>query len=221
MTSLRRTSSEVNCILKICCILTNMEITHLGKSAFRIKTKTGVVVMDPYGKSTGSAMSKVSADLVTISSRQGGSNDEEEKVSATSRRKAPFVIDEPGEYEVESISIFGYKSGEKNIVYVMQVEDLRIAHLGNLTEMPEKTLSDLLDNIDVVMVPIGGEGILELKSVVELVNKIESTYIIPMGDMSKKDKFVEAMGKGVKSVESLNLAKATLPADLSEIVLFG
>jgi len=57
--------------------------------------------------------------------------------------------------------------------------------------------------------------------VVELVNKIESTYIIPMGDMSKKDKFVEAMGKGVKSVESLNLAKATLPADLSEIVLFG
>jgi L-ascorbate metabolism protein UlaG (beta-lactamase superfamily) len=46
------------------------EIRWYGHNCFRIKGKDAVVLTDPVGKSTGFALAKQTADLVTVSSPQ-------------------------------------------------------------------------------------------------------------------------------------------------------
>ena len=130
-----------------------MEISYLEGEKFKIKTKTGSMVLSP--------------SSVTMSHKGGGGED--------------FVITKPGEYEVEGISVFGYQIGSQPI-YVIQVEDLRTLYLGNLSEnLSEKVLSEL-ENIDTVIVglPVGGK--LGIKEVIELVGKLEPYYVILQGE---------------------------------------
>lgn len=218
-----------------------MEISYLGHSCFKIKTKSGVVVTDPYGKSVGLTMPSVSADLVTVSHMGHGDHDEVGAVAGTSRRERPFVISEPGEYEVEGISVFGYPTFHdasegsergKNTIFVIQAEDLRILHLGDLGHMlSEKTLSEL-ENIDVVMVPVGGKYTIDAKTAVEVVAKLEPYYVLPMhyktdkhdpkvfGELDGVDKFVTAYEHGSRAVKSLNVSRLGLPEDLTEVIVF-
>ena len=218
-----------------------MEISYLGHSAFKIKTKSGIVVTDPYGKSVGLSMPTVSADLVTVSHIGHGDHEAVEMVSGTTRRDRPFVISEPGEYEVEGISVFGYPTFHdnvegaergKNTIFVIQAEDLRILHLGDLGHMlSEKTLSEQ-ENIDVVMVPVGGKYTIDAKAAVEVVAKLEPYYVLPMhyktdkhdaktfGELDGVDKFITAYEHGSRSVKSLNVSKLGLPDDLTEVIVF-
>ena len=162
-----------------------MEISYLGKENFKIKTKTGSVVANP--------------TTLTISHKSGGED---------------FVITSPGEYEVEGISVFGYKSEEAN-VYVVQNEDLRICYLGNLAKpLTEKVVSDL-ENIDVVIVNCDH---IETKTIVETVAKLEPYFVLPYGEM--RDKFISAYEHGSRSVKSLNLSKLTLSEDLTEVIVY-
>lgn len=218
-----------------------MEITYLGHSAFKIKTKSGTLVTDPYGKMVGFSMPSVSADVVTISHRGHGDHDEERAVSGTARRKSPFVIEEPGEYEVEGISVFGYgtfhdsvEGAERggNTIYVVQAEDLRILHLGDLGHMLSDSLIDELNGVDVLMIPVGGEYTIDASQAAELVGKIDPTYVIPMhyktpqhepeafGKLTTREKFVEVMGLPTKETTTLSLSRGGLPAETTEVVMF-
>jgi len=185
-----------------------MEISYLGNTGYRIKSKSGVVVINPGSE-------KSTADIAITTDRNG----EVGGVKGTSRRKEPFVISEPGEYEVESISIFGYGSSSKNTIYVVQTDDLRVAHLGKLESEFDKKLLDKLKGVDVLMIPVSDAGI-EDKKLVELVGEIEPVYIVPMGSKDESKKIIELLGKTVNEVDSLSINKATLPIDLSEVVVF-
>lgn len=188
-----------------------MEISYLGNSSYKIKSKSGVVIMDPEKKGAG--------DIVTISQAKNKSLDGQ-LISGTARRKKPFVISEPGEYEIESISIFGYGTSAKNTAYIVQTEDLRIAHLGVLDGNLDKKMITLLEGVDVLVVPVGSEGEVKNKDIVELVGKVEPTYAIIMSDKQESVKLVEMLGKTVKEVSLLSINKSTLPMDLSEVVVF-
>jgi hypothetical protein len=162
-----------------------MDISYLGETSFKIKAKTGAVV--------------AKAKDLTISHKSGGDD---------------FVINNPGEYEVEGISVFGYKSEETNI-YVIQFEDIRVLYLGNLSKpMAEKTITDL-ENIDVVITPV---DTLPVKEIIEMVSKLEPYYVLPYGETTAK--FVAAYEHGSRSVKSLSLSKVSLPEDLTEVIVF-
>jgi len=162
-----------------------MEISYLGKTSFKIKAKTGSVVTEE-GK-------------LTIAHKSGGED---------------FVITNPGEYEVEGISVFGYRAEGANI-YVVQFEDIRVLYLGEITGMlSEKNISEL-ENIDVVIILV---DTISLKETVELVAKIEPYYILPFGE--NRAKFIDTYEHGSRSVKSLSLTKATLPEDLTEVIVF-
>lgn len=162
-----------------------MDISYLGKENFKIKAKNGSVAL---------GLTKLS-----ISHKSGGED---------------FEIYAPGEYEVEGISVFGYKAENKN-VYVVQFDDVRVAYLGNLeVTLTEKTITEL-ENIDVVIVSVDS---LPTKDVVELVSKLEPYYVLPYGE--NVEKFVASYEHGSRSVKSLNLSKVTLPEDLTEVIVF-
>lgn len=162
-----------------------MDISYLGKESFKIKAKNGTVVATPKS--------------LTISHKTGGED---------------FVIANPGEYEVEGISVFGYQA-DGSSVYVIQCDDIRVVYLGNLQKMlSEKVITDL-ENIDVVIVPV---DTMPMKDSVEVVSKLEPYYVLPFGENIAK--FVSAYEHGSRSVKSHSLSKLTLPEDLTEVIVF-
>jgi hypothetical protein len=162
-----------------------MDISYAGKDSFKIKAKAGSVLLE--------------GERLTISHKAGGED---------------FVVSAPGEYEVEGISVFGYKSSENN-VYVVQFDDVRVAYLGNLSKpLSEKNISEL-ENIDAVIVSTDS---LAPKEVVELVAKLEPYYVLPYGEATAK--FIAAYEHGSRAVKSLNLSKLSLSEDLTEVIVF-
>lgn len=160
-----------------------MEITYLGHSSFKIKTKTATVVTDPYSSTVGFKFPKTEADIVTISHDHEDHN-QADLVAATSK-----VINGPGEYEVKGVSFLGFSSyhdnekGEtrgKNTIYVIEADGLRIAHLGDLGHELSSDLVDSLGAIDILMVPTGGDFTIGPKEASEVVSKIDPYFIIPM-----------------------------------------
>lgn len=221
-------------------IIIVMEISYLGHSCFKIKTKSGVVVMDPYGPNTGLKFPSVGADIVTVSHSHEDHNNFE-AVMGTSRRSSPFVINESGEYEVEGITIFGYqtKHDEKNgvergenVIFVVQTEDLRVLHLGDLGHELSEKLVDELNGIDILMVPVGGVYTIDPETAVKVIEAIEPTYVLPMHyqtplhnkaiykEMALLSKFTDLYGHNNRTVKSFSTSKLSLPQDVTEVIVF-
>ncbi len=161
-----------------------MDITYLGHSSFKIKTKTATVVTDPYdSKMVGLKYSSTDAEIVTITHSHQDHNSLE-KVGNYKK-----VIDGPGEYEIAGVSIMGYptyhdeKKGEergKNTVYLIEAEGLKVVHLGDLGHMPSDDLIDELGDVDILIIPVGGTYTIGPKEAQQVVTKIEPSYVIPM-----------------------------------------
>lgn len=161
-----------------------MDITYLGHSSFKIKTKTATLITDPFDpKMVGLKYPQNESDIVTVSHAHGDHN-ATDKVTVAKK-----VIEGPGEYEVSGISVMGYstfhdsKNGEergKNTVYVIEAEGLRILHLGDLGHIPNEDVVDEIGDVDILMVPVGGFYTIGPKEATEIVTKLEPYFVIPM-----------------------------------------
>ena len=108
------------------------------------------------------------------------------------------------------------------------VGDIHIVHLGDLKHpLDEKHLGDFHD-IDVLMVPVGGDTVLDGKKAAELVAQLEPRVIIPMhykvnnagAGLDGIDTFLKAMGATRPEVlPKLKLTTKDLPQDETRIVL--
>lgn len=161
-----------------------MDITYLGHSSFRIKTKLAALVTDPFDpKMVGLKYSGVDGEIVTVSHGHSDHN-AVDKVSGIKR-----VVDGPGEYEISGVSIMGFKTyhdaknGEErgtNTIYVIEAEGLRMVHLGDLGHLLSDDLIEEIGDVDVLMIPVGGFFTIGPKEATELISKIEPFYVIPM-----------------------------------------
>ncbi len=161
-----------------------MEISYLGHSSFRIKTKSGTVITDPFDSSmVGLKYSGIEGDIVTISHDHGDHN-AAEKVSGVKK-----VVSGPGEYEIMGISIIGYQSFHdnekgakrgKNTIYVIEAEGLRVTHLGDLGHVLSEDLQDQIGDTDVLLIPVGGDFTIGPKEASEVVSEVDPYFIIPM-----------------------------------------
>lgn len=219
-----------------------MDISYLGHASFRIKSKTGTVVTDPFDSTVGFSFPSTSADIVTVSHFHSDHNNTK-AISGTTRRVNPFVIDEPGEYEIEGVSVFGYKTfhddksgaerGE-NIVYVIQSEGIRVVHLGDLGHKLSEKMVETLDGVDVLMIPVGGVYTMDAKLALETIETISPSIAIPMhyrtsshkaetfGEMTEIGEFVSLYGADVREVDGdkLTVNRISLSEDTTEVVVF-
>jgi len=161
-----------------------MDITYLGHSSFRIKTKLATLITDPFdSKMVGLKYSGVTGDIVTVSHDHADHN-ATDKVSGVKR-----VVEGPGEYEIMGISIIGYQSfhdnekGEKrgrNTIYVIEAEGLRVVHLGDLGHTLNQDLVNEIGDTDVLITPTGGEYTIGPKEASQIVSEIDPYFVIPM-----------------------------------------
>jgi len=212
-----------------------MEIYYFGHSSFKIKGKQVTLVTDPYDDpALGIKFPKVEADIVTISHSHSDHN-AYQKVEGH-----PFLISEPGEYEAKGVSIFGFKTfhdlkqgndrGE-NIIYLIEMDSLRICHLGDLEEVLDDQLLEEINGVDLLMIPVGGFYTLGPEKAVELIAKIEPTIVIPMHfkipqmgkafeNLVSVEDFFKVMGVGqISPLPKLVISKDKLPEERQIILL--
>ena len=103
-----------------------------------------------------------------------------------------------------------------NTIYSVQLEDMTLVHLGALsdTELSHEA-RESIDDIDVLFVPIGGDGVLSPAKAHELAVSLEPKIIVPMhwsgiGSAKSLESFMKAAGNGSEKVDKLTLKKKDL-----------
>jgi L-ascorbate metabolism protein UlaG (beta-lactamase superfamily) len=208
-----------------------MEIHWLGHACFRLRGREGVVVTDPFGKDCGYEWSRPRADIVTVS------HDHENHSQAQRVAGDPKVLSGPGEYEIKNIFVTGiasfhdHKKGNergKNTIYLIEFDDLKVCHLGDLGHVLTQTQTEALSDLDVLLIPIGGHATIHAAQAVEVVSQLEPHIVIPMhyqtsaykGKLDGLDKFLKEMGlKKVDEQDSLKVTKNSVPEETQVVVL--
>lgn len=121
-----------------------------------------------------------------------------------------------GEYEVSGISVIGIKT-EETTVFVYEVDNLRICNLGNQSKKLSDNKLTQVGDIDILLLPNTTES-------VEMLQQIESYYIIPFGFSTDEelDKFLKESSLPVQKLNKFTLKKDDIIEDqTSEIVVIS
>jgi len=94
-----------------------MEIIWFGQSAFRLKTKTATIILDPFDPKIGLPWTKQTADILLMSHDHADHHYAEGV-------EAGFTAEGPGEYEVKEIAIAGLRT---NFELIKEFSHLRSA----------------------------------------------------------------------------------------------
>jgi len=220
----------------------SIQFTWHGLSCFSIEAKNGDAVAnlltDPFGAETGLKIPRnLSADVVTVSHDLPSYNNID--AVKTAGEKKLFVIKSPGEFEVGGLFVYGIAAppGEKEgkahghtTLYRFEVGDLSVAHLGDLGTDILDVQREALEGIDILLVPVGGETVLNAKRAVEIITQLSPRIVIPMhyalpGLKIKFDpveKFLKEMAAGnPEPLAKWKAVKKDLPAEETKVIVLG
>ena len=203
--------------------LVQMEIVWLGHSCFRIKGSSAVVITDPYSPESGYSLGQPTAEIVTVSHAHSGHSYTQ---GITGEHRA---VTRPGEYEINGVLIIGIatfhdaeggKNLGKNTAFVIQVDEISICHLGDLGHTLTPQQLEEIDNVDVLLLPVGGVSTIDATVAAEVVRQLEPKLVVPMHyktealkrELEPVDRFLKEMGiKEIVPRPKLTVTKSNLP----------
>lgn len=208
-----------------------MKIKWFGHSAFVINSQTGkIFITDPYeaggyNGAIGYVPINITADIVTISHDHAYHN------YTRTIQGNPKIINQKGDYEVGGIKIKGIpvyhdtKQGKErgnNIIFIYEVDGLKIAHLGDLGHTLSKKEIDVLSNVDILLIPVGGYFTIDAAQATNIIENLKPKITIPMHyktevldfPIAEVDEFLEGK-KSVKKLSSVEVSiiKENLPVE--------
>ncbi len=206
-----------------------MIITYFGAEFFKIQFGDTTLAFNPISKDSKLKPSRFGADIVLSTAYHEDFNGFEQ---VTHGDKNPFVIKGQGEYEVGGVFIKGLPSlsnyGGKeliNTIYTVSLENMNICFLGAIdnTELKTETI-EALDDIDILFVPIGGEGVLDPARAYKFAVSLQPKIIIPMhyGDLGGKDAlkvFLKEAGENPTPETKLTLKKKDIEGKEGDIIV--
>jgi L-ascorbate metabolism protein UlaG (beta-lactamase superfamily) len=201
-----------------------MVITHHGGQCFKVTFGDLTLVFDPISKQGTLPSVRFGADIALVSRNHPDMNGVDE---VTYGGKVPFAVTGPGEYERQGIVIQGFlsKSGyglakgqesAVNTVYAVDLEDMTLVHLGAFADAElTKEAREGIGEIDVLFVPVGGDGVLAPSKAHELAVSLEPKIIIPMhwsgmGGAKSLETFLKDAGNSSEKADKLTLKKKDL-----------
>ena len=205
-----------------------MKIKWLGHASFFIETSTGVkIVTDPYD-GVGLKFPNVAADIVTVSHDHFDHG-------ATKFVKGKFtVVNKPGAQTVSGVKITGVsafhderggKDRGANIMFVIEADDVRLCHAGDLGHQLNPQQIDSLGRVDVLLLPVGGAFTLDAAGATKLIQTIKPRIAIPMHyripglSLNVSDASAFTAGKQVKKADEIAVDAASLPPPTQVVVL--
>lgn len=213
-----------------------MIISYQGVQSFKVQFGDTVLAFNPISKASKFKASSFGADVALITNNHPDMNGRDQ---ASRGDREAFVVSGPGEYEVQGVFIKGvasktlYGGGEAiNTIYSVNLEGINICFLGSLVDTElSREAKESLDGIDILFVPVGGEGVLDASLAYKLSVSLEPSIIIPMhfssggfqvGEKEALKKFLkEAGAESVKPVEKLTIKKKDLEGKEAEVVVLS
>jgi len=123
-----------------------------------------------------------------------------------------FVIDGPGEYERKNVFV---EAPFEQSVFKVIAEDLAILYPGKTGVLSDSQV-ERLDGVDVLFLPCGEQGSMNLKNALELSATLEPAVIIPMFYKSVESVKKEGLEGSVE--KSAKISKALLPEEESVVI---
>jgi L-ascorbate metabolism protein UlaG (beta-lactamase superfamily) len=213
----------------------SVSVTFLGHASFLIESPAGVRVVTDYNDAI---RAPVTPDIVTMNNAHPThySDAVEPGVKYVLRGWDPAdgVANHHLEYRdirirnvPTNVRELGGTRYNGNSIFVFEVADLCIAHLGHLHHTLTSTHLAELGAIDVVMVPVDGTYTLNQQEMVEVLRQIGPKLVIPMHIFSgaSLERFLARAG-GFYAVRreadaTLVLSRAELPQSPTILVLAG
>ena len=205
-----------------------MILTFHEGACVRISAGDTTLVLGPVSKqSKNFKPTNFGADVAFVPLNHPDMNGVEE---AGRGEKVPFAVTGPGEYEVKEITVAGFPTKSKwggsekiNTVYSLHFDGLSVLYLGALgdTNLPADVLE--MDSPDILIVPIGGNGVLSPAEAAKLSVKLEAKIIIPiMYDEKTLKQFLKESGdEKLKPVEKLTLKPRDVVGKENEVVVLS
>ncbi len=208
-----------------------MVITYHGAEFFKVSFGDITLAFNPISKDSKLKGTHFGSDIAFISLNDPDMNGVDQVVHGD---RQPFAVAGPGEYEVKEVTIKAFQSVSNykkqnriNTVYSVSLEGMNLAFLGALgtPDLSQEALEEF-DDIDILFLPIGGEGVLDAAQAAKLATKLEPRLIIPMhyGDVGEKEalkKFLKEEGEQVAPTDKLTIKKKDLEGKEGDIVVLS
>lgn len=156
-----------------------MEIQYHGANAVRITTKKAQIIIDP---AADVMKHKADTKKATIALAT-------QAVYEPEAREGLFIVSSPGEYEFEDTSVKGMAvqpfqgtTGDTSATaYRITSSDITVLVMGNANEKLSEDQQEAIGLIDVLVVPVGGNGYsLDSLGAATVARALEPKLIIPV-----------------------------------------
>lgn len=153
-----------------------MKLSWLGHACFLLETADGSIVFDAYEPNyvPGLKLPPLAADM-SVSSHLHGDHHCPEAVKL-SRRRPGFKLQELECFHDEC----GGENRGKNTIHILDAEDIRLVHLGDLGHPLSSEQLATLGKVDILLIPVGGFYTIDAKLAFELVKALKPRLTIPM-----------------------------------------
>ena len=214
-----------------------MKVKYYGHASFKLTTESGVrIIFDPYesGAFGGGLMyGKITdeADLVLTSHDHADHNHVADVKGKFTR------IDKEGAYDLAGVKIQAMpcfhdpsqgKERGKNLMFVVEADGLRVAHVGDLGHVLDAAAVKQLGRVDVLLLPVGGFYTIDAREATRVMDDVKPKVTIPMHFKTDKCGFpiatVDDFTTGKTRVKRLDASEAEfirdqLPKDTEIVVL--
>ena len=205
-----------------------MHISWLGGTTVKIVTKAWdedvTVVIDPYKPETGTTARSFSPQVAILTRGPEAGKD------LITLSGEPFILNTPGECDIKGVLITAVGGNEPGTTMIrLDAEGLSVAHLGLATKSLNQKQREVLGDVDILFVPVGGINGYDVEAAVKAVSDIEARIVIPVAHRSDNDPtaapvadFCKAMGVPLTGEPETKviIKKKDLPTeDTSVIVL--
>lgn len=162
-----------------------MILSCIGHAKFLVELESGLrILTDPYDPSCGYPVTPVTADVVLVS------HGHHDHAAVETVPGEPRVIKEAGKYTLSpDVTVTaieachddegGAKRG-KNLLFLIEAEGLRVAHLGDLGHLPTEEQVKALAPLDAVMIPVGGFFTIDAETAKKVAEMLQARIVLPM-----------------------------------------
>ena len=210
-----------------------MDIVWFGQSMFKIKGKTATIIIDPYDSDfTGLKLPKDLDAQIVLATHDHKDHNNTSIVSGN-----PLIIKGPGEYEKIEVQVNGITSYHddvqgsqrgKNTIYNILMERISIIHLGDLGHVLTDAQTSQIDEVDILMIPVGSTYTINAEVAVQVVAQLEPKIVIPMHykipdlkiELEGVEAFLKEMGtENLSPVPKLSITRDKLPEETTLVLL--
>ncbi len=221
------------------------ELKWLGHSAFLITSSQGTkILIDPPNAATGYDIAPISGiEAVLVSHEHADHNNIQlaagsplvmRGLSSTGWNSIDQKVKDVRIYSISpAVPIYhdnqqGAQRG-RNTIFVLEVDGLRLAHVGDLGHLLTPEAIQSLGQLDILLVPVGGSYTIDGAAASQVVGQLNPRMVVPMHYKTTRlpanwpgagvEPFLEGKKVERPNSTSIKLTKSSLPVQTTVVVL--